>query len=85
MLEARSNTARKVSAQEPGAREARSNTARKVSAQEPCVREGRISFVWPCLNPISSKNMKNNETKFNFAQMTTWTVCCKHAPIQRAR
>ena len=60
-------------------------TARKMSAQEPCARKGRISFVWLCLHPIYSKNIKNNKTEFNFAQMTTLTVCWKRAPRQHAR
>ena len=60
-------------------------TARKMSAQEPCARKGRISFVWLCLHPIYSKNIKNNKTEFNFAQITTLTVCLKRAPRQCAR
>ena len=65
--------------------EARAETARKVSAQELGAREGRISFVWPCLHPIHSKNKKTNKTEFNFTQMTTLTVCWKRAPRQHAR
>ena len=38
--------------------EARAETARMVSAQELGAREGSIFFVWPCLHPIYSKNIK---------------------------
>ena len=63
----------------------RAETARKVSAQKPSTREGCISFVWPCLHPIYSKNIKNNKTEFNFTQMIALTVCWKRALKQRAR
>ena len=62
----------------------RAETARKVSAQKPSAREGCISFVWPCLHPIYSKNIKNNKTEFNFTQMIALTVCWKRALKQLA-